>query len=1438
MKKRINIKAIGILLAVLAAFAIGTHLLHGYQVRSNARILLAQADRADADGRVDGAANYLARYIALVPADHDARAKHALLLADKKLAKSPKALLQAFFALSRAERLAPDRQDVRRRLVQVAMDPWVERFTDAAAHLDKLPEDGEILGLRARCFEESGKYMHAREYYEKAIIGAPTELKNYVRLANLLREKPGEVRKTKDEDTNALANAKITSMVHANPTNHQAYLIRARYRQKEYALSPADRDRLQAETENDVQEARKLAPEAVAVILAVSGLAREKDHPVEAREVLRPGIKRHPREWALVQALAQVEMLDGQPEAALTCLRDGLKEMPDQPDLLWNYAHLLIQLQKDKEAEGVIAQLGKLGMAQAELDYLDARIRFNHEEWLAAARALERVYPLFLSGRDQKKDWFAFNLGLECNFLLGKCYEQLGDPYRAAAAYDRVISRAPRSVAGRLGLARMKWSLGQLDVAEQEYGKLASQPDVPPTVWIELAQLLIARNLVNERPNWNQVDQVLGLAEQQPEKVRPAPATLALLRAEVLAARQYYDEARRRLEDGNADKKARPAAIWIGLAGLEMHRGKANAALAILDEATKHLGDRVELRIARARYLARRGGHETTKALAQLGQDIDQFPGPDRLKLMQSLADAHGQTGDYKNAMQLLRQVAAQRPSDLANRVTLFDFAVLTEDLAAMQQQTNAIKEIEGEKEGTLWRYCLACQRIWQAEHGDKKGLAEAADLLKMVADRRPGWARVPLALAQLDDLQGKPEAAVANFLRAVLLGEQRPAVIQQLVRVLTDRGHHLAAEEMIRKLRAQSPSLLVGLERPAAEVALFKRDINQALELARKAVPSDSKDYRDHIWLGRLLWAAGMPAEAEASLRRALALADQVPETWVALVQHLVRTDDKKQAEAVIRQAEDKLPRGTALLDLAQCYDMIGNADRARGFYEAAFAARPEDVKVLRDMALFCLSSKRPKDAETHLNKIRQLKSSPPAAVSWANRALALITASRGGSENSQAALALLGLTGNELPGAPAARENLDDQRAMVAILANQPSVRKRRQAIGILEGLLRTPYITANEQFLLAQLYETVGEWRKTRGLMTDLLSAAQDKLDNSPNAAEKRAWQKVYGDYLAYYSLNLLRRSELAEAQLWQDKLDRLEPEAPRALELKALLLGKQGKSAVAVQFLRKLAAGNETNVLSVATVLEQIGQVAAAQEMFESYAANTKEPERVLVQAAFLARQNRAGEALDSCERAWETCPPEAVASASVAVLYMAKSAEAQFPRVADRLEQAMTRFPDKVVLLTNLAAVRRLQGRHQDAVMLLRQASARDRSDSSVFNNLAWLLALDGKGDEALDAIKNAIALRGEQANLLDTRAVAYIAKGNHALAIRDLEEAIAETPTSHRYFHLAQAHLGAGNPGAALDALKHGKDLGLKETSVDPLERPIYQQLLAKLDRR
>jgi tetratricopeptide (TPR) repeat protein len=823
-----------------------------------------------------------------------------------------------------------------------------------------------------------------------------------------------------------------------------------------------------------------------------------------------------------------------------------------------------------------------------------------------------------------------------------------------------------------------------------------------------------------------------------------------------------------------------------------------------------------------------------------LSDNTPRFDTAERLRLYRALAEAYGHLGAHAEAVQLWHRIIALRDKDLSSRLALFDLALLAGTRAAMEEQIAAIQKLEGEQEGSLWRFCRAAQYVVQAQQGDKQLLAEASDLLKVVAERRPGWARVSLAQGQIDELRGRFDIAVANYQRAVALGEQRPAILQQLVRVLIEHGEVLAADRMIRKLRAQSPSLLDGLERPQAVALLFNGEKEQALMWARKAVPPDSKKYRDHIWLGQLYWAAGPEnaKEAEESLRRAVALAEAEPEAWLALVQHLVRMETKAEAAKVIGQAEAKLPLWKGRIELGQCCEMIGDTARAKEFYEAAFKARPNDARVLYAMAGFCLRSKEAQEAERHLRRILKLDGAPTAQVVKARRVLAIVMASGGDYQKSRAALALLDGGHDEEAGPLSSGDLVADQRARVVILANQQSARKRREAITILESLRTRKVATPDERFLLARLYVSVGEWKKARSQLVVLLTSMDTEIERTGNVNLKQGLQAAHAGYLAYYASELLRRDEAAEARPWQAKLETLEPKTWRSLEVKARLLGKGGHGAEAVDFLRTAAKTDPVLLLPAAHVLEQIGQAAVAQQLFEQYAANTTEPRRVLALATFLARQDRPEQALDVCENAWKTCAPEHVANASVSAVYSAKSGAAHAERAARRMAQAIAAYPEKTSLLVGLAALRRLQGRTEEALKVLRQASARDKGDSLVRNNIAWLLALQGRADEALEAIGEAMVLRGEESNLLDTRAVAYLAKGKHALAIDDLHEAIAERPTASRYFHLARAELAAGNPAAAHAAIERGKNLGLTEVALDPLERPMYRQVLAAVNRR
>ena len=59
-----------------------------------------------------------------------------------------------------------------------------------------------------------------------------------------------------------------------------------------------------------------------------------------------------------------------------------------------------------------------------------------------------------------------------------------------------------------------------------------------------------------------------------------------------------------------------------------------------------------------------------------------------------------------------------------------------------------------------------------------------------------------------------------------------------------------------------------------------------------------------------------------------------------------------------------------------------------------------------------------------------------------------------------------------------------------------------------------------------------------------------------------------------------------------------------------------------------------------------------------------------------------------------------------------------------------------------------------------------------------------------QGSKALELVARAVKLDGSVPDLLDAQALAYMASGQSELAIKDLQDALALSPTALKYLHL------------------------------------------------
>ena len=176
---------------------------------------------------------------------------------------------------------------------------------------------------------------------------------------------------------------------------------------------------------------------------------------------------------------------------------------------------------------------------------------------------------------------------------------------------------------------------------------------------------------------------------------------------------------------------------------------------------------------------------------------------------------------------------------------------------------------------------------------------------------------------------------------------------------------------------------------------------------MAKKASGSESKTYREQMWLGQILSDIGIRAknegldvpgeklleEAEKAFRSATELEPKLPETWLSLVQFLQSNQESAKAEKVVEEAGKKISPEQASLALAQAFEILEKTDLAKEKYEAALAASPENLVVVRAISGFYLRSGKLAAAEAQLRRILDGKvKAEKQDVYGARRQLALI--------------------------------------------------------------------------------------------------------------------------------------------------------------------------------------------------------------------------------------------------------------------------------------------------------------------------------------------------------------------------------------------------------------------------------------------------------------
>lgn len=1104
MQRKLNVRFLLWVAGSLLIAAVCVHFLHAFQARRNAAALLRQAERLVDEGKLEKASFYFSHYLQFEPDDAAALVKYALVI--DTLATHGPSRTHAALVLDQAFRRSPANSEIGLRLVhqQVA----IGRYSEAISNLEKLRSanlaKGEIEHLLGWAYEARGAFgAHGNEartdfnrsvdWLTKAVEAAPQQVESYLFLVHVFANRLNNTEE---------AGRVLDRLVEANQESHHGYLARARFHKEAHRHEAA---------EKDLDQALRLAPKEAEVLLLAAQWDLDKDDFTKARTHLEQGLTLYPQAPALYYTLAKVELKTRNRNEAISVLRRGLTKAPTSADLIGLLADSLFEAGATAEAEKQIAELRKVHPESGLADYLQARLLGGQCKWSDAAelceKALSRLHPA--------AEWTARTF-----LLLGNCYEQTGDPEHQLAAYQRAVVQDPGSAPARLGVARGYLALGRLEEAITELGTLAKSRTPPAETSLLLARVHMLRTLqlADAQRDWAKVDALLNQAKE----LNANEANIAILRAEVLSAKKRLQEADELLEKAIATDGSR-VALWCARADLALRRGQAEQAKKILEEAQSVVGDGPELRLAWSRWAIKQGPAEARRALAALSSKLA-FSADEQVGLLRKFAALWQQLGDSGMARKLLQEAADKQPRDARLRFQLFELAIQRADETEARQLLADIKRLEGEA-GALWRYVEAALLFADAKKGDKGALAKSRERLDEVRTKQKTWSRVPLLEARIDEWEGKRQSALEKYREAFQLGEREPRTTHRLVRLLLDAGRFVEAEETVRTIDEQI-GLDAGLIRLGVQAALANQKPARAVQLARRVVDPSSQDYRDLLWLGDLLMTAGEKVQAETVFRRALELGSHTPETWVALVDCLARSEKWSEAEAVCRQAEAQLPPDRRTLALARCFVALGRHDRAEEFFSAALKENSKDAALLSEIAEFFMRTDQPGKAESSLRHLNDMATSlSPEQAATTRRRLAMVLAERG---DSSAALALLARNSK------GPEEEVADKRVR-AFITSLKSGQGKAALLLFDQTLLQQP-LHLQEQLVHARLCTAAGEHWRSR----EILLGLANRWPENPQV-------------LAACVRSFLAGGQTSDAAGYLTKLQRREPQSLRTQTL---------------------------------------------------------------------------------------------------------------------------------------------------------------------------------------------------------------------------------------------------------------------------------------------
>jgi tetratricopeptide (TPR) repeat protein len=1457
--RRLNVKLTLWLIGITVFSVVSVHFLHAYQIDRNAGVLKVLAEQAVTDGDKREAVKQYNQYLRHRD-DPQAYSVLAGLVVD--IANDTDANRQdkyrAYTILQEAIRRHPELDDVRHRLVDYTLK--IGGFAEAAEHIQYLinqgPKTPDLDYKMARCNLVMGEKPKALERLY-GLVGYDPRSEQFSSDVPPAAQKDAPVPEAFEllanllyRETNGakVADQVMLQLVKWNDTA-TAHLMRANYLQATAAAAyKPDSEEFAAaykEAKKELDRAVELEPDTPEVLLQAAGYAMAERKLDKAEELLNAALKEHPERQDVYLRFYQLKLMQNDLAGAAEHLKLGLKKAQETSLILEKLADIQFQMNDLDAVRETVKLMNEKGTFNIELlRFEEARLKFADADYMAASRALEAARPAFLR--------ISNSLILpQIDVMLGHSYEALGQWDRALELYRGLLQKSPDLLRPRLGEAAALQNLGRYEEAATSVNVLTANAQKLPAIRPQVLQLLINEQVQKpeEEREWSTAEEVAALIYEEPGR---SELDKTLLKVDMLTVENELAQAQEILKAAckQYPKETRP---WLSLARL-MTRDPSTLGKVgrLLDLAEEKLGDIMQLRLERIRTIVRDGGDDATAKLKKLEQGIDKFTKPEQETLLLQLGAAYMQLSDYQDAKRCWELAVENDPKKGPTRQFLFELAFDNKDEETMHQVVKGLRESPNfGPQSPLYKYCAAAAILWPINTRKKnspgpltpeerKSLGDARRLVDEGLAIRTEWSvlwRVKGEIEQLEGDAGGIARAITAYQRAIDCSHSgQGTVARRLVQLLYATNRISEANDVLKYVGQTTDQS--DMWRRTVEDIMFKDGkTDEALELASKDVEKDPENPAARVWFGQFLERAGRFDDAEVEYRKAVDLAPEMPQSWDLLVRRMVAS--KKLAEAAETVREAAKPLGKNPIGLARLYERINDFPHAEEFYKTALDEHPEDLPRVRQLVDFYFNTNQMPKAMPYLNQIieKTAKSTDKLELQQlaaARRAKARIVASVGDYEHILEATKLI--EQNTEGGGLSA----EDTQAIVLMLATRPEPESRAKALQLLEQLQVRRPLQPREQAILGQLYDRAGKWDKGRDLMVTAVGRKSDDVD-----------------ILYPFAQMLLLHGEYEDAGRWIDRLDDLintsKTPVPNTFKqsvavLRARLLVQNGQKEEAFKTLDGLLPRplppNQLRVLGdVSRLMEELDLLDGAEKLLTEFVG--QDPRGVTQMAAFVGRRGNVDKAFELLEQGRKSEPIIAILPTAMECLRRNpdQATKERFQLLEGWAKQAAEEEANPQQIRMILAELYDLEGNSQAAIQTYRDVLAdpnvSDMQKALVKNNLAFLLAtVKARPDspaEAARLVSEAIRVLGPTADLLDTRAVTLLAQGKAEQAIADLLAATSDSPSSSKFFHLAQAQKLANDPTAARQSLAKAEELGVTGGQLGPSEQKLYKQLADEL---